>query len=184
MRTGALLCLVVVMISTSPQRVLGQVPGIELAVSYQTLRSQDQKFTIGLNVDVAANMGSVLGIVAEAGGVHKSESSPFLSTRTQMFNFGAGPRLNARTRSSVLFVQVVGGLVRNQSSVTAEDFEASGSRTRFMFQPGVGATLMLGKRWGITGEFDYRRLFLKLSADGEKKDDEIRGLIGVRIVFD
>nr|ALS90081.1 outer membrane protein beta-barrel domain protein [uncultured bacterium] len=148
------------------------------------MRSQDQTFTVGWNVDVAANMGNILGIVAEVGGVHKSESAPLISTKTTILNLGAGPRLNMRAGSIVLFAQVVGGMLRNQSRVVAEDFDVSGSRTRWMLQPGAGVTLMLGKHWGISGELDYRRVFLRLSEDGKEKDDEIRALIGLRFGFD
>jgi hypothetical protein len=53
-----------------------------------------------------------------------------------------------------------------------------------MLQPGVGVGIAAGDGWGIFGQVDYRRVFLKESEDGSSGENEFRVYFGVRFLLD
>ena len=156
------------------------VPTWETSAGYQLLHVPDQTFPFGLNVDGARNFGS-WGLVGELGWAYdKSDDVSY-----NVFNLGAGPRWSGRSAASVWpFAQVLAGLVYARGSSDIAGFEESDSRTRFMLQPGAGAVFVAGDGWGIVGQVDYRRVFLKEDEDGDTGENDFRVFFGIRFVLD
>jgi hypothetical protein len=155
-------------------------PTWETSAGYQVLHAPEETFPVGLNVDGARNWGP-LGLVADLGWAWKSESS----VTSNVFNFGAGPRWSGpRDRRAWPFAQVIVGGVFARTSLDAAGQSFTTSKTRFMVQPGVGVGVVAGDGWGIFGQVDYRRVFLKESEDGASGENEFRVYVGVRLLLD
>jgi hypothetical protein len=155
-------------------------PTWEATLGYQTLHVPDQTFPFGLNVDGARNFGA-LALAAEAGWSYdKSDDISF-----NVLNLGAGPRWSGRSTASIWpYAQVLAGLVHARASADIAGLDISDSITKFMVQPGVGAVFLAGDGWGISGQVDYRRVFLDEAEDGDSGENDFRVLVGVRFVLD
>jgi hypothetical protein len=151
-------------------------PTWEVSAGYQLFHAPDQTNPFGLNVDGARNFGAV-GLVADAGwSFDKSDD-----VTSHLFNIGAGPRWTARSNAVAWpFAQVVAGLVHARVDVDS----VTTSATKFMLQPGAGLVLIGGDGWGITGQVDYRRVFLDEDEDGASGENDFRVFVGVRVILD
>jgi hypothetical protein len=155
-------------------------PTWETSAGYQVLHLPDQTFPFGLNVDGARNWGP-LGIVAEVGWARNSEDGG----TSNAWNFGAGPRWSGpRSGRAWPFAQVIVGALYARSSGDAAGQTITDSRTRFMVQPGIGVGVNADDGWGIFGQVDYRRVFLKEREDGDSGENEYRVYFGVRFLLD
>jgi hypothetical protein len=155
-----------------------RAPAYDLTFGYQILRTPDETFPFGLNVDGARNFGA-FGLVGEIGlALHSDEG-----VDTQLWHFAAGPRWTGRNSGTVWpFAQVLGGLGHYRFSV--DDIDFSDSSNRFVLQPGAGVMVIGGDGWGIVGQVDYRRVFLDEEEDGDSGQNDFRVLIGVRLILD
>ena len=174
----------VLLLTVMSRSAHAQTPTFEISGAYQHLRTaDDHRFPAGWDVMVGRNFGSVFAIVADVGGVYRSETAFGVTAKAAVYNVGAGPRATLRRSSFLLFGQVVGGVVIGRTTVSAEEASFSGSRSRSMLQPGAGATKLLGAGWGVTGEFGYRYVFLSEDADSKSSDRELRILVGAHFLF-
>jgi hypothetical protein len=186
----------------SAQTGTTNMPTFELGAGYQLLRAggacgdevedcEGQTLPIGLAVDALWNLrGGAFGIVAEGGGSYDSEDFTIgtdeLSNSINLFHLAGGVRWTGRSNPRIWpYGQVVAGPIFNRfsSQVTGED-EVSDTVTRFMIQPGVGATFIAGDGWGIFTQVDYRRIFLDEDDDGASGRNDIRVFIGARMILD
>jgi hypothetical protein len=158
----------------------GLNPTWEATLGYQTLHVPDQTFPFGLNVDGARNFGA-LALAAEAGWSYdKSDDISF-----NVLNLGAGPRWSGRSTASIWpYAQVLAGLVHVRASEDITGLDLDDSITKFMLQPGAGALFLAGDGWGISGQVDYRRVFLDEAEDGDSGENDFRVFVGVRFILD
>jgi len=149
-------------------------PRYELTGGYQFLHVPDETLPFGLNVDGAWNQGKTLGIVGEAGWTTDSEDG----FRVHIWNFGAGPRFNARPMGGKVwpFAQVLAGVVNARGGGESD--------TRFMLQPGGGVNVNAGDGWGVVFQGDYRRVFLDEAQFGESGQNQFRFFAGIRLLLD
>jgi len=155
-------------------------PTWETSAGYQVLHAPEQTFPFGLNVDGARNWGS-FGLVADLGWARRSDDG----VTSNAWNFGAGPRWSgSRARRAWPFAQVIVGGLYARSSVDIAGQSVTNSKTRFMVQPGAGVGITAGDGWGIFGQVDYRRVFLKEREDGDSGENEFRVYFGVRFLLD
>ena len=52
-----------------------------------------------------------------------------------------------------------------------------------MVQPGSGVNVLVGRRWGIVGEADFRRIFLDQEKDGKSGVNQLALFTGIRFAF-
>lgn len=151
-------------------------PTWDTSLGYQVLHVPDQTFPFGLNADGARNFGP-FGVAGEIGWSYDSSDD----VSYNVLNLGAGPRWTGRSAAPVWpFAQVLAGLVYARASADGD----SDSRTRFMLQPGAGVVFVAGDGWGIIGQVDYRRVFLKEDEDGDTGENDFRVFFGVRFILD
>lgn len=163
-----------------------RVPSYDLSFGYQVLNVPDQTFPFGLNADGAKNFGP-LGIAAEIGWALKSSDENFIGTSVKQneLHFAAGPRWTGRSSASIWpFAQVLAGGAYRHVSAQVAGLDFSDSKTRFMLQPGAGLVFLAGDGWGIVGQVDYRRVFLKEAEDGDTGENDFRTFIGIRVILD
>jgi hypothetical protein len=160
-------------------------PTFDVSVGYQWLHAPDQNFPFGLNVDGARNFGP-WSLVGELGWAHGSNDDLGSDISLNLWHLGAGGRWTGRSTSRVWpFAQVLAGAAHARAHVDdGIEGEDSASDTRFMLQPGVGASILLGDGWGVVGQVDYRRIFLDEDEDGTSGENEVRLFIGLRVVLD
>jgi len=149
-------------------------PRFEATGGYQFLHVPDQSFPFGLNLDGAWNGSKALGVVGEIGWATDSEAG----TRRHVWNFGAGPRFNARPMGGKAwpFGQVLAGVVHARGGGFSD--------SRFMIQPGAGVNVNAGDGWGVVVQGDYRRMFLDEEEFGESGQNQFRLFIGIRALLD
>ena len=149
-------------------------PRFEVTGGYQLLHVPDQTFPFGLNLDGAWNSSKALGVVGEVGWTTDSEGD----TRVHVWNFGAGPRFNARPMGGKVwpFGQVLGGFVHVRGG--------GGSDSHFMIQPGAGVNVNAGDGWGWVVQGDYRREFLDEDEFGQSGQNQFRLFIGISALLD
>ena len=182
-------------------------PTFEIGLGYQYLHAGElcfdgndndclgsQSFPLGFAVDGVRHFGA-LGLVGEVGWSRDSEdisSALFDATTSQhVFHYAAGVRWTGHNAGRVWpYAQVLAGGATLHSRVDFENdvaddaFEDSDTRTRFLVQPGVGATVVGGDGWGVFGQVDYRRLFLKEDDDGSSGRNDVRAFLGIRVILD
>jgi Outer membrane protein beta-barrel domain len=157
-------------------------PTFELSGGYQFAHMPDLSLPFGLNVDGSRNFNRGLGVVGEIGWAYGSSDESGSDVDTNLFNFGAGPRWTRQTAGQFQpFAQVLAGFVYVRESSNAG---GTTSDTRFMLQPGAGATVIAGDGWGIVGSVDYRRVFLDKDEFGKSGENDFRVFIGVRLLLD
>jgi hypothetical protein len=185
----------------SAQTGTTNMPTFELGAGYQLLRagevcaeddedfcSTSEVFPFGLAVDGLWNLrGGAFGIVAEGGWSRFSESDDLFDDSVNLFHIAGGVRWTGRTNPRIWpYGQVVAGPIFSRFS--SEDIgggdEISDTTTRFMIQPGIGATFVAGDGWGIFGQVDYRRVFLDEDEDLGSGRNDIRVFIGARMILD
>jgi len=165
---------------TAPGTGTTAEPTWETSAGYQLLHVPDQTFPFGLNVDGARNWGA-FGLVADLGWAFRSQDD----VTSNVWNFGVGPRWSgSRARRAWPFAQVIVGGVYARSSTDIAGQSSTESKTRFMVQPGAGVGIVAGDGWGIFGQVDYRRIFLKESEDGDSGENDFRVYVGVRFLLD
>ncbi len=149
-------------------------PRFEVTGGYQLLHVPDQTFPFGLNLDGAWNGSKALGLVGEVGWATDSE----FDVRVHVWNFGAGPRFNARPMGGKVwpFAQVLVGAVHARGG--------GASDTRFQVQPGGGVNINAGDGWGVVFQGDYRRVFLDEEEFGESGQNQGRFFAGIRLLLD
>src|SRR5687768_9478401 len=174
----------------------------EASGTYQVLRSDERTFPLGFNVDVARMWGS-LGLVAETGWAWSEDESLLgvVAFDWHRWNVGVGGRWHAATGDRLRpFVQLLGGLLHTRftsqfpavQDPTSALFAPNGRRRTstdrtLTLQPGIGLDARIAERWGLVGQFDYRRAFISDrdnpeptfdgASDGE---NQFRLLVGVR----
>ena len=160
-------------------------PTFDVSVGYQWLHAPDQNFPFGLNVDGARNFGP-WSLVGELGWAHDSDDVFGSDVSVNLWHVGAGGRWTGRSTSRVWpFAQVLAGVAHARGHIDAGELgEDTATDTRFMLQPGVGASVLLGDGWGIVGQVDYRRVFLDEDESGTSGENEVRVFIGLRVVLD
>ena len=182
-------------------------PTFEVGLGYQLLRageicideddeecSSSQTFPLGFAIDGVRNFGA-LGLVGELGWSRDSED--FLdglddgSFSQNIFHYAAGVRVTGHNAGSVWpYGQVLIGAATLRTSVDFDDdaldeaLGGSDSTTKFMIQPGIGATVVGGDGWGVFGQVDYRRIFLDEDEDGSSGRNDVRVYLGVRFILD
>ena len=163
-----------------------QTPKIELSGGYQVLHALKETLPAGWYVDVARDVNSWFGLVAEVGGGYKTNSQRISINRTvdvtsKVHAFMGGVRLNARITPRIVLVHpvLVGGA---HASVNTEavGVTLSPSETKLALQPGLGINLMVTDKIGIRVAADYRRVFLGEDRGGE---NEFRFTIGLVLAF-
>ena len=161
-------------------------PTWEVTGGYQLLRIPDQTLPFGLNLDGGWNLSEMLGLVAEIGWAMDSEDlGDDVNLGLHAWNFGAGPRWNARPSGTIWpFAQVLVGAQHTRFSTEAPGVDLTLSETSFMLQPGAGVNFIAGDGWGIVGQVDYRRVFTDEDEDGESGANEFRVFIGGRLLLD
>jgi hypothetical protein len=183
------------------------MPTFELSAGYQFLRagevcsddtgeeicSSSQNFPLGFTVDAIRNYGA-LGILGEVGWSRDSDdgtdANGDFSSSSNLFHYVAGIRWTGRTNPRVWpYGQVLAGAITSRVSLDYDSdlldpLDDSRTTTRFMVQPGVGVTFVTGDGWGVFGQVDYRRIFLDEEDDGASGRNDIRVVIGLRMILD
>jgi hypothetical protein len=138
------------------------------------LHVPDQTFPFGLNLDGAWNNSKSFGLAGEVGWA----TDKVLDTRVHVWNFGVGPRINARPMGGRVwpFAQVLVGFVHARGD--------GDSDTRFQLQPGGGVNFIAGDGWGVVAQGDYRRVFLDEEEFGESGQNQGRFFVGIRLLLD
>ena len=182
-KTKPYLCAVVILVVSMAKPAGAQTPGVEVSASYQALydRSIEQRFPAGWNVDVATNINDMWGIVAEVGGVYRSDND--LDVDLDLKTFGGGARWSGwRTSRLAPFAQLVLGWARMGSRATFAGGEIRLSQTKLMLEPAAGVHVAVSDAWGIVGQAGYRRIFLG-DQDGDSGVNELSVSVGVRVGF-
>jgi hypothetical protein len=181
-------------------------PTFEVGLGYQFLRAgglcfdddddangdddcgESRSYPLGFAFDGVRNFGAV-GLVGELGWSRDSEDFSFDgdsgTVSDNLFTYGAGVRVTGHGAGRFWpYGQILLGGVTSRVSAEFDDDSESESRTRFMLQPGVGATVVAGDGWGIFGQVDYRRIFLDEDEDGSSGRNDIRVFVGFRWILD
>jgi hypothetical protein len=167
---------------TTPQAT---TPRLEFSGGYQLFRVgqvcdsgaltqtcvPNRMFPLGFAVDGARNYGP-WGLVAEGGWSKDSETGTDRDLAFNTWHLAGGARWTSRRHSVVWpYAQFLAG-----------DVDASG--TSFMLQPGFGAAVIVGRGWGVSGQIDYRRVFLDEEERLSNGRNDFRLFIGLRLMVD
>lgn len=185
-----------------PQPTTTTMPTYEFGLGYQWLRTGEfcaafdasdcsdddpQTFPAGIAFDAVRNWGR-FGLLGDAGWSYNNkdfENNPFSDTlTTNIFHVGGGFRYTFHKGVFWPYAQAVGGVVVNHFDGQVAGADFNDTRTRPMIQAGGGATWVAGDGWGIFGHFDYRRLFLDEEEDFISGRNDIRFVVGVRMILD
>jgi hypothetical protein len=182
-RGTACLGAAVVLIAGMGIPAVAQTPSVEVTGGYQAPydRAIQEWFPVGWSVDVAANISRAWAIVGEFGAAYRSDTD--LDIDLDLYTFGGGLRWSRRTMRVVPFAQLVFGFARMGSSANIAGGHIRFSQTKLMLQPGGGLNILIGERWGVVGQADYRRIFLDEDQDGKSGVNELRVFGGVRFGF-
>lgn len=161
-----------------------QTPVTEFQIAYQALHIPDNWLARGINIDGAANINSVVGLVFEVGGAKKTNDDTGLNVTVSATNFGAGLRFSSRSSAAVTpYVQALVGGLHGKFAIQSGGVGLTAATTRFMFQPGAGVSVRLGRTLGLFGAGDYRWVSLPSNALDDSGKNEFRVLIGIRVEF-
>jgi hypothetical protein len=150
------------------------------------VEDQAKDFPFGVVADGVRNWGA-LGLVGEVGWSRKDESpsDPFADQlTTDHVHYGAGLRFTARPHRVWPYAQVIGGGVTSRFDGQVAGAPFQDTRTRAMVQGSGGATFVVGDGWGIFADVGYRRMFLKESEDFQTGRNDVRALVGFRMILD
>lgn len=192
----------------TPGSTPSETPTFEVSLGYQYLRASglcfddddtdgddecgdSQSYPLGFAIDGVRNFGRV-GLVGELGWSRDSEDVAFgSSTGTfaeNLFHYAAGVRLTGHNPGRFWpYGQILFGGVTSRVSADFDDdtLETDATtRTRFIIQPGIGATVVGGDGWGLFGQVDYRRVFLDEDEDGSSGRNDLRVFLGLRVILD
>jgi hypothetical protein len=187
-----------------PAATTSASPTFEVGIGYQVLRAGEvcatddddncassHTFPLGFAIDGVRNFGHV-GVVGEVGWSRDSDDIDGIddaSISENIFHYAGGLRWTAHnTGRAWPYGQILIGGATVHSSLdlngSSDDTDTSDTRTRFILQPGVGVTVVGGDGWGVFGQVDYRRLFLKEDDDGSSGRNDFRVAVGVRFILD
>ena len=195
--------------SAAPVSTDNDNPTFEVGLGYQFLRAgglcfeddddtdgdedcgDAQSFPLGFAVDGVRNFGRV-GLVGELGwsrdSVDISDGAASGTAAENLFHYAAGFRITGHGSGRLWpYGQVLVGGVTSRVSADFDDDTVETdavTRTRFILQPGIGATIVGGDGWGVFGQVDYRRIFLKEDEDGSSGRNDVRVFVGVRVILD
>jgi hypothetical protein len=193
--------------STATSTGTSDQPTFEVGLGYQVVRAGEicfdddeedcgsaQTFPLGFAIDGIRNFGR-LGVVGEVGWSRDSDDLSIgvdQGTSSQnAFHYAAGLRVTGHNPGRFWpYGQVLVGGMTVRSSVDFDDEQledlvgGSQTKTRFIIQPGVGATVIGGDGWGVFGQVDYRRVFLKEDDDGASGRNDIRVFFGLRVIME
>jgi outer membrane protein with beta-barrel domain len=178
------LCAAVVLVGSVAAPTAAQTRTVEVSARYQALYdwSIEERFPVGWSGDVAANIDDSWGIVAEVGGMYRSDTN--LDVDLNLFTFGSGARWSGRRTSRVSpFAQLVLGWARMGSSANIAGGQIRVSQTKLMLQPAAGVNVAVSDALGIVGQAGYRRIFLDRDQDGDTGFNELSISVGVRFGF-
>jgi len=98
--TELALCAAVVLVGSMAVPTAAQTRTVEVSARYQALYdwSIEERFPVGWSGDVAANVNDSWGIVAEVGGVYRSDTD--LDVDLNLFTFGGGARWSVAAKSA------------------------------------------------------------------------------------
>ena len=168
------------------------VPKFEFSGGYQLYRvgqvcdsgaitqtcTANRTFPLGFAFDVARNFGSI-GIVGEGG--WSSDAEDDLDFKT--WHLAGGARWTSRRLEKLWpYGHFLLGMVQDRVSGSFQGADVDRSATNFMVQPGAGVTYVLGAGWGVTGQIDYRRVFLNSDEELSSGRNDFRMFIGVRLM--
>jgi hypothetical protein len=159
MRVGLMVAVLALGVSAP---VMAQVtPAVEIGLGYAFLRDDeiDEDFPLGWYADIAGNLTSSLGLVAELGGSYKTIDSGLgddtLDVKLSVYTAMGGLRLTHRGDGANFYLQVLAGAAKAKVTFLDE----SDSVTDFALQPGVGLEFGTGGSVGFRVGADYRRVF-------------------------
>lgn len=181
-------------------------PTFEVGLGYQWLRAGDicfdedeedcgnaRTFPLGFAIDGVRNFGS-LGLVGELGWSRDSEDTTFGTSagtlNEDIVHYAVGLRVTGHNAGrfwpygQVLFGGTTSRFDFEFDDDAVEDGLDSDTTTKFMIQPGIGATVVGGDGWGVFGQVDYRRIFLNEDEDGASGRNDFRLFLGLRVILD
>jgi hypothetical protein len=153
-------------------------PPLDLSVGYQVLHIPGQTYPLGISLEMSGALTGRVRIVAEAGAsIARRTTSSYGAGTLTLYDYGAGPRVAARTGRVLVFGQLLGGGVRTHANL-ATRFGAPfiDGDNAFMLQPGAGVIVRITRRMAAVGEGNYQRVFFKAYGG----DNETRVFVGVR----
>jgi hypothetical protein len=154
-------------------------PATDLSLGYQSLHIPGQNYPFGVGVGVSRAITDMVRIVGEAGISIDQQSGSNLNGTLTFYQYGVGPRVNARGGRVVPYAQVlVGGVHSRADLTTPAGAPFSASSNGFMLQPGAGVIVPMTRTFAVQGGVNYRRVFF----NGDT-DNETSVFAGVRIAF-
>ena len=155
----------------------------ELCVGYQVQHfSSDgsaDTIPLGFSGSVAGPVSGPVSLVGEVDWSRKGASETRPSYAANFVAWGGGARWSGRSNPSV--TPFVEGLVRAMRISTTLHSGGltfdGGSETHVMLQLGGGVSFPAGRAIGAFGQFDYRRVFADIPANG------LRFVVGVRLTI-
>jgi hypothetical protein len=139
----------------------------------------NRTFPLGFAVDVARNFGA-FGVVGEGGWSTDSEEDLDFN----VWHLAGGARWTSRHLDRLYpYGQFLVGMVQDRVSGSVPGVNVDRSITSFMFQPGVGATFLLGQAWGVVGQIDFRRVLLDEDENLSGGRNDFRFFLGARVLL-
>lgn len=181
-RRSLLTAVAAVLVFTVP--ALAQTPVVEVSGGYQAPydNSIAEWFPAGWSLDIAANVNSAWGLLAQVSRASRSEGE--LDLDLDVYTFGGGVRWSHRSTSRLVpFAQLVAGGSRLGSRADLAGHELTVSQMKWIVQPGGGVNVLVLKGWGVVGEADYRRIFLDKEEDGRSGLNQLAFFTGIRFAF-
>jgi hypothetical protein len=193
--------------STAAAASTTATPTFEVGLGYQWLRSGEVctndtlevcsgslTYPLGFAVDGVRNFGH-LGVVGEVGWSRHAEDVTRSNSRgtdsENIFHYAAGVRWTGHNAARFWpYGQILLGGATVHTAISYDDdildntLGTSDTTTRFILQPGVGVTVVVGDGWGVFGQVDYRRMFLDENDDGSSGRNDVRVFAGIRFILD
>ena len=156
----------------------------EVSAGYAFMRdtTTEENFPAGWYSSAAVNLNHWFGVAGEVTGAHKTltDAAP-LSLKANLFTFMGGPRVFIKRGRVVPFAQVLAGAaqLRWKTTQSTGAFAASGTDTKFAWQPGGGVTVLLTRNVSLRGAVDYRRIVFTDEDEFDEDNSQVRGIAGV-----
>jgi opacity protein-like surface antigen len=160
------------------------VPLAEAAAGYAFMRdtTTEENFPAGWYFSAAANLTRWFGLTGEISGAHKklTDFAPF-AVKANLYTFMGGPRFFIQRGRIVPFAQVLAGAAqfRWNAAEPAGIPDASGTDTKFAFQPGGGMTVLLTENVSVRGAVDYRRIVFTDADEFDEDNSQVRAIAGI-----
>lgn len=178
----ALICLALVAAGASGATAQTRPdPPLDLSVGYQVLHIPGQTYPLGISLEMSGALTRTVRIVAEAGvAIARRTTSSYGTGTLTLYDYGAGPRVTARTGRVRVYGQLLGGGVRTHADLsTASGAPFIEGDSAFMLQPGAGVIVPLTRKIAAVGAVNYQRVFFKAYGG----DNETRLFVGLRTPF-